>query len=52
MPRLLEIKAKSKVAIQFRILIEVGDGKTVPPKDVTVQVTEVLSEISGELHLR
>ncbi len=51
-PRLLEIKAKSKVVIQFRIQIEVGDGKTLPPKNVAAEVTEVLSEISGELQLR
>jgi hypothetical protein len=52
MPRLLEIKAKSKVPIQFRIQVDVGDGKTAPPKNVAADVTEVLSEISGELQLR
>jgi hypothetical protein len=51
-PRLLEIKAKSKVAIRFRIQVDVGDGKAVPPKDVAAEVTEVLSEISEELQLR
>jgi hypothetical protein len=51
-PRLLGIKAKSKVAIRFRIQVDVGDGKAVPPKDVAAEVTEVLSEISGELQLR
>jgi hypothetical protein len=50
-PRLLGIKAKSKVAIRFRIQVDVGDGKAVPPKDVAAEVTEVLSEISGELQL-
>jgi hypothetical protein len=52
MPRLLEIKAKSKVAIQFRIQVDVGDGKAVPPKNVVADVTAVLAEISGELQLR
>jgi hypothetical protein len=51
-PRLLELKAKSKVPIQFRIQVDVGDGKTVPPKTVAAEVTQVLSEISGELQLR
>ena len=52
LPRLLEIKAKSKVPIQFRLQVDVGDGKTVPPKSVAAEVTEVLSGISGELQLR
>jgi hypothetical protein len=52
MPRLLEIKARSKVPIQFRVQVEVGDGKTTPPKEVAAQVTEVLTEIAGELQLR
>jgi RecD/TraA family predicted helicase len=51
-PRLLDIKAKSKVPIQFRIQVDVGDGKTVPPKNVAAEVTAVLSEVSGELQLR
>ncbi len=49
--RLLEIKAKSKVPIQFRLQVDLGDGKTVPPKDVAAEVTAVLAEISGELQL-
>jgi hypothetical protein len=52
MPRLLEIKAQSKVPIQFRFQVELGDGKAVPPKAVATEVTEVLTEISGELQLR
>lgn len=51
-PRLLAIKAKSKVPIQLHIQIDVGDGKTVPPKSVAAEVTEVLSDVSGELQLR
>jgi hypothetical protein len=32
-------EAKSKVPIQFRVQIDVGDGKTVPPKSVAAEVT-------------
>src|SRR5260370_41587900 len=52
MPRLLEIKAKTKVPIQYHFQVEVGDGKTAPPKEVAAEVTEVLAEIAGELQLR
>ena len=52
MPRLLAIKAKSKVSIQFRIQVNIGDGKTLPPKNVVAEITEVLSELNGELQLR
>jgi hypothetical protein len=50
--KLVEIKAKSKVPIQFRIQVEVGDGTTVPPKPVAAEVTKILAEVSGELQLR
>jgi hypothetical protein len=45
-------EAKSTVTIRFRIQIDVGDGKTVPPKNVTTEVTEVLAEISCDMQLR
>lgn len=51
-PQLLEIKAKSKVPIRFRIQVELGDGKTVPATGVTADVTKVLGEVSAELQLR
>jgi hypothetical protein len=51
-PQLLDIKAKSKVPIRFRLQVEVGDGKTVPPSSVTADVTKILGEVSGELQLR
>lgn len=50
--KLVEIKAKSKVPIQFRIQVEVGDGTTPPPKPVAAEVTKILGEVSGELQLR
>ena len=51
-PKLLEIKAKSKVPIQFRVQVEVGDGTTAPPKAIAAEVTKILGEVSGELQLR
>ncbi len=43
--RLLEIKAKSKVTIQFRIQVEHGEVQSAPPKDV---VAEVAMRLSGK----
>ncbi len=51
-PKLLDIKARSKVPIQFRFQVELGDGKTSPPKNVVAEVTQMLAEITGELQLR
>jgi hypothetical protein len=50
-PKFLEIKAKSKVPIQFRMQVELGDGQKTPPKEVTAEVTKLLTEISDELRL-
>ncbi len=52
MDELLKIKAKSKVPIQFRIQVELGDGQSVPSKDVAAEVTKVLADVSDELQLR
>ena len=52
MPRLLEIKAKAKVPIQFRLQVEAGDGQTKPTKDIAAQVNQVLAEVSEELQLQ
>jgi hypothetical protein len=52
MPQLLAIKAKTKVPIQFRIEVELGDGQKAPPKEVTVEIGKLLAEISKDLHLR
>jgi hypothetical protein len=50
--KLVEIKAKSKVPIRFRIQVELGDGKIRPSSGVTADVTKVLGEVSAELQLR
>ena len=52
MDELLRIKAKSKVPIRFQIRVELGDGQTLPAKEVSAEVGQVLAEISEELHLK
>jgi hypothetical protein len=52
MDELLKIKAKSKVPIQFHLRVELGDGQTLPPSGVAAEVTQVLADISEQLHLR
>jgi hypothetical protein len=51
-PKLLEIKAKSKVPIQFQIRVELGDGQELPSSDVIQQINDVLGGIKDELRVR
>jgi hypothetical protein len=48
MPKLLDIKAKSKVPIAFTVRIELGDGHEVPNATVVEQVNQVLKEVRGD----
>lgn len=50
-PQLLEIKAKANVPIKFRVQIELGDGKEVPPDDVVMQVNKLLGELKDAFSL-
>lgn len=51
-PRLLELKAKSKTPITFTVRIEVGNGEQTPASDVAEQVNEVLQGIKDGFALR
>jgi hypothetical protein len=51
MPKLLDIKAKSKVPIGFTVRIELGDGQEVPAVDVVEQVNDVLKDVKGDFHV-
>ena len=44
-PKLLELKAKSKVPIQFQVRIEVGDGTDLPPASLAEQVNKILASV-------
>jgi hypothetical protein len=50
-PSLLELKAKAEVPIRFRVQIEVGDGKKLPPDDVVKKLNQLLGELKGGLRL-
>ncbi|MEW5980195.1 MAG: DUF499 domain-containing protein [Acidobacteriota bacterium] len=52
MPKLLEIKTKSKVPMRFRVEVELGDGQKQPPKDIAAEVSKVLGEINEGWQLR
>jgi len=51
-PKLLKIKTKKNVPIRFRISIEMGDGKAVPPSEVTEEVNKVLKDVKDDLQLK
>lgn len=44
-PRLLELKAKSKVPIQFQVRIELGDGTDLPPPVLAEQLNRILATV-------
>lgn len=44
-PALLEVKAKCKVAMKFRVRLEMGDGKTKPSDQVVAEVNGILKEL-------
>jgi hypothetical protein len=46
-PALLEVKAKCKVAMKFRVRLELGDGKTKPSDDVVGEVNSALEDLDG-----
>jgi hypothetical protein len=51
MPKLLDIKAKSKVPIAFIVRIELGDGKELPTTDVVAQVNKVLQDVKDDFEV-
>jgi hypothetical protein len=46
-PALLDIKAKSKVAMKFHVRLELGNGKEMPNVDIVKQVNAVLTDVNG-----
>ena len=51
-PKLLELKAKAKIALRFQVRIEVGDGKELPAPEVSVEINKVLGEVKEGYEVR
>lgn len=51
-PKLLELKAKSKVPIQFQVRIELGDGRELPPARLADELNKVLGTVKDGLQVR
>jgi hypothetical protein len=51
-PKFLEIKNKTNTPIRFHIRIEMGDGKTLPPKDAAREASALLKSIRKDLELK
>jgi len=52
MPDLLKIKAKANTSIRFHVEIQVGDGETLPSKEVTNALNKVLKKVKEDFQLR
>lgn len=50
-PKLLDIKAKAKIPIQFFFQVELGDAEKTPTKQVAAEVANLLAEINKDLRL-
>jgi hypothetical protein len=50
-PALLDIKAKSKVAMKFHVRLELGDGKTKPSDAVVQEVNGVLKDLDDRFRI-
>jgi len=51
-PKLLEIRAKAGLPIRFHVRVEIGDGQTVPTKDIIQDFNALLQRIDKNLTLR
>jgi hypothetical protein len=50
-PALLELKAKCKVPMKFRVRLELGDGKTKPSDEVAAEVNAALEDLGEEFRV-
>jgi hypothetical protein len=50
-PALLEVKARAKVAIKFRVRLQVGDGKAPPPNSVIKDLNAILKDMGEDFRL-
>jgi hypothetical protein len=51
-PKLLELKAKSKVPIQFLVRVELGDGTALPPPSLVEQLNKILASVKDEFRVQ
>jgi hypothetical protein len=51
MPKLLDIKAKSKVPIAFTVRIELGDGQELPGSTVVEQINQLLKDVKDDFQV-
>ncbi|MEX2119484.1 MAG: DUF499 domain-containing protein [Pirellulales bacterium] len=51
-PKLLELKARSNVPMQFTVRLELGDGQELPPSGIAGQVNEVLKGVKEGFEVR
>ncbi len=50
-PKLLEIRARTGTPFRFQVRVEMGDGKTLPPRQVADQANALLRDIKDEFEL-
>ena len=51
-PKLLEIKAKSKVAMKFHVRLDVGDGTTRPGEDIIGDINHLFEDLGNDFYVK
>ncbi len=51
-PKLLELKSKSGVPLQFHVRVQIGDDKTSPSEDVLKKANAILKNVEDKLQFR
>ncbi len=51
MPKLLEVKNKAKIPIAFSVIIELGDGETLPDDETAKSINTLLGDIKDDFQL-
>lgn len=52
LPQLLEIKNKSNIPLTFKVMVQFGDGNTIPSPEATSAINKVLLEVKEGLQLQ
>lgn len=51
-PKLLEVKTKTKTPVRFQIRIEIGDGKTPPSEEVAEKFNTILKSVREDMRFQ
>jgi hypothetical protein len=51
LPDLLDVKARARIPLRFRVQIELGNGTESPPQEAVAEINKVLAQIKDAFQL-